>query len=115
MEVAKPGSNREERLIRMVQQYQRPLLTLCYAYLRDPSSAEDAVQETFLKAYRAMDTFRGNSHEKTWLSRIAINTCRDMNKSAWEKHINRSITPEELPLSAHAALYSMLGKEYFDA
>ncbi len=75
MEVVKdPGNNREERLTALVEQFQRPLLSLCYAYLCDASSAEDAVQETFLKAYRALGEFRGKSQVKTWLTRIAINT-----------------------------------------
>ena len=47
------GAEREERLTRMVELYQKPLLTMCYAYLHDRQLAEDAVQETFLRAYRA--------------------------------------------------------------
>lgn len=57
-------SNREERLTRMVEQYQSALLTLCYAYLHERELAEDAVQETFLKAYKALDSFRGECKEK---------------------------------------------------
>lgn len=93
-----PDSSHEQKLTRMVEQYQKPLLNLCYMVLRDRNAAEDAVQETFLKAYKALPTFREESSEKTWLTRIALNTCRDMKKSAWFSHINRSVTPEELPL-----------------
>lgn len=67
-------ASREERLEYLVQTYQGMLLRLCYICLRDMELARDATQETFLKAYRKMDSFRGNSSEKTWLSRIAINT-----------------------------------------
>ena len=56
---------------------------MCYAMLRDAEQAKDAVQETFVKAYRAMDDWRGACSEKTWLTRIAVNTCRDMRRSAW--------------------------------
>lgn len=55
------------------------------------------MQETFIKAYKAMAAFRGDCNEKTWLMRIAINTCRDMLRSAWLRHLDRRITPEQLP------------------
>ena len=66
-------------------------------YLRDQEQAEDAVQETFLKAYRYFGAFRGESAEKTWLMKIAINTCRDMRKTSWFLHMDRRVTPEMLP------------------
>ena len=53
--------------------------------------------ETFFKAYRALDSFRGECDEKTWLMRIAINTCRDMRRSRWTRHVDRRVTPEMLP------------------
>lgn len=100
MEVVKgPDSNREERLTRMVEQYQSSLLTMCYAYLHERELAEDAVQETFLKAYRAMDSFRGESSEKTWLTSIAINVCRNVYRSGWFSRMNRSVTPEDLSVA----------------
>ena len=52
------------------------LLRLCFLYLHDRMLAEDAVQETFLRAYRAYGRFRGDSSEKTWLTRIAVNVCK---------------------------------------
>lgn len=100
MEVVKgPDSNREERLTRMVEQYQSSLLTMCYAYLHERELAEDAVQETFLKAYRAMDSFRGESSEKTWLTSIAINVCRSVHRNVWFSRVNRSVTPEDLSVA----------------
>ena len=66
-------------------------------YLRDQEQAKDAVQETFFKAYRNLDTFRGESAEKTWLMKIALNTCRDMRKTSWFLHMDRRVTPEMLP------------------
>ena len=101
MEVVKaPDNNRVEKLTRLVQAYQKTLMNLCYMYLHDHELAKDAVQETFLKAYRAIDTFRGESGENTWLIRIALNTCRDMKRSAWHIHVNRSITPEDISCTA---------------
>ncbi|MBR5537650.1 MAG: sigma-70 family RNA polymerase sigma factor [Clostridia bacterium] len=52
------------------------LLRLCFLYLHDRQLAEDAVQETFLRAYRGYGRFRGDSNEKTWLTRIAVNLCK---------------------------------------
>ena len=103
MEVVKdPGSNREQELERMVNQYQSLLLRVCYVYLRDMESAKDATQETFLKAYKAMTSFRGDCSEKTWLIQIAINTCRSMQRTGWFRHVDRRVTPEDLMQTAVA-------------
>lgn len=80
----------------LVSQNQDKLLRTCYLYLRDRQLAEDAVQETFLKAYRSLPAFRGDSSQKTWLTRIAINTCRDLYRSEWFRHMDRRVTPEDL-------------------
>lgn len=75
---------KEERLCSLMEQYEKSLLRMCCVYLRDTSAAEDAVQESFLRAYRSMDDFRGESSEKTWLYSIAMNVCRDMRRAAPE-------------------------------
>ena len=90
----------DDAFTRMVDQYQGAIRRMCRLYLYDPSAAEDAVQETFIKAYQRMDSFRRESQERTWLMSIAINTCRDMNRSAWMRHHDRRVTPEELPIPA---------------
>ena len=98
MEVVKdPDNTARERLTRMVEAYQQPLLTMCFAYLHDRQLAEDAVQETFLRAYRALGAFRGESSEKTWLMRIAINVCRDMQRGNWFRFVDRRRTASALP------------------
>ena len=94
------AEDRAQALTRMVGQYQGTLLRMCYLYLRDAIAAQDAVQETFLKAYKGYEAFRGESQERTWLMSIAINVCRDMNRSAWLRHIDRRVTPEDVPLPA---------------
>lgn len=55
--------------------YERPLFTFCHDILRHDEDAEDAVQETFLRALRALPGFRGDSAFRTWLYRIAVNVC----------------------------------------
>ena len=92
------GPDREERLNHMVLTYEKDLLRLCCAYLRDVELARDAVQETFLKAYRRMDKFEGKASEKTWLMRIALNTCKDMLRGGWFRHMDRNAVLDDLPL-----------------
>ena len=97
-----PDRHREERLNQLILLYEKDLLRLCCMLLRDVALAQDAVQEAFLKAYRAMDAFRGDCSEKTWLMRIAVNTCRDVRRSAWQRYIDRRVTLEQLPLPVEA-------------
>ena len=63
----------------------------------DIGLARDAAQESFLKAYRALDSLRNGETERAWLMRIAINTCKDMRRSRWWRMIDRNVTPEDLP------------------
>src|SRR5436190_17422656 len=55
--------------------HQRALYGVCHGILGHPEEAEDAVQETFLKALRSLSGFRGEAAFRTWLFRIAINLC----------------------------------------
>lgn len=104
MEAAKEQSDERERAFtRLVETYQTSLRRMCYAILRDEDQAQDAVQETFLKAYTTMEAFRGECSEKTWLMRIAINTCRDYRRSGWFRYHDRRVSLDSLPLSAQAA------------
>jgi len=61
----------------LVLKYQHKVVKLVMRYLRDPADAEDVAQEAFLKAYRALPQFRGDSAFYTWLYRIAINTAKN--------------------------------------
>ena len=72
-------STREQRVRQWMQDYGNILQRICFLYLSDASLAEDAVQETFFKAWKSIDQFEGRngSSEKTWLTRIAINICKD--------------------------------------
>lgn len=101
MEVVKgPDNSPEERINRLIRAHERELLRLCCVCLRDVSLAEDAVQETFIKAYRNLHAFRGGSSEKTWLYRIAINTCRDMQRGSWFQLVSRDVNFDELQIPA---------------
>ncbi len=61
----------------LVLKYQQKVINLISRYVRDSSEAQDVAQEAFIKAYRALPRFRGDSAFYTWLYRIAINTAKN--------------------------------------
>ncbi len=61
----------------LVSKYQRKLARLLARFIRDPVEVEDVAQEAFIKAYRALPSFRGDSAFYTWLYRIGINTAKN--------------------------------------
>lgn len=81
---------KEQRFRKWIDEYRTILLRICLVYLADPALAEDAVQETYLKAWKAMDSFeaRNGCSEKTWLTSIAINTCKSCLRNRWFRHVD---------------------------
>ena len=75
VERAQRGDKRAFELL--VEKYQRKLARLVSRLVRDPGEAEDVTQEAFIKAYRALPSFRGDSAFYTWLYRIGINTAKN--------------------------------------
>ncbi len=83
----------------LVRSHQTGLYQLCLAFLKDAHEAEDAAQASFIKAYRSLAGFKGGSAFRTWLTRIGINTCKDVLKrkgrrvmvslDAWEGEARR--------------------------
>lgn len=61
----------------LINKYQHRIISLVGRYVSDPAEAMDVAQEAFIKAYRAIDRFRGDSAFYTWLYRIAINTAKN--------------------------------------
>lgn len=104
MEVRTLHDTYEDDLCRLMATYKNDLMRMCCVWLMDASLAEDAVQETFIKAYRAMANFRGDCSEKAWLMHIAVNTCRSMQRSWWSRMVDRSVTPDMLADLYPAAL-----------
>ena len=72
---AQRGDKRAFELL--VLKYQRKLGRLLSRFVRDPAEVEDVTQEAFIKAYRALPSFRGDSAFYTWLYRIGINTAKN--------------------------------------
>jgi RNA polymerase sigma-70 factor (ECF subfamily) len=75
VERAQRGDKRAFELL--VEKYQRKLARLLSRFIRDPAEVEDVTQEAFIKAYRALPAFRGDSAFYTWLYRIGINTAKN--------------------------------------
>ena len=75
VERAQRGDKRAFELL--VEKYQRKLARLLSRLVRDPGEVEDVTQEAFIKAYRALPAFRGDSAFYTWLYRIGINTAKN--------------------------------------
>src|SRR5215467_15027382 len=61
----------------LVLKYQHKVVKLVMRYVRNPAEAEDIAQDAFIKAYRALPQFRGDSAFYTWLYRIAVNTAKN--------------------------------------
>ncbi|MDN5850536.1 MAG: RNA polymerase sigma factor RpoE [Nitrococcus sp.] len=77
MLVARVQAGDKQAFNALVQKYQHKLIKLISRYVRDQSEALDVAQETFIKAYRALPNFRGDSGFYTWLYRIALNTAKN--------------------------------------
>ena len=82
----------------LIKQYGDTIFRMCFIYLHDTGLAEDAMQETFVKAFRNYTAFKHECSEQSWLMRIAINTCKDMRRSTWFKYVDRRKTLEHLPM-----------------
>ncbi len=77
-EIAKILSGERDRFEYFVRTYQKRVFRLAYTLLRDPAEADGVTQDVFVKAYRGLAEFKGDSAFETWLTRIAINTVRDL-------------------------------------
>ena len=91
-------STPDTRDIADLEQYRSALTGYCYRMLGSSFEAEDAVQETLVRAWRGYDKFEGRSAVRSWLYRIATNVCLDMSTSA-----QRRARPMDLGPAASAS------------
>jgi RNA polymerase sigma-70 factor (ECF subfamily) len=98
VERVKQGDKRAFDLL--VLKYQHKIVNLVMRYVRDPSEALDVTQEAFIKAYRALPRFRGDSAFYTWLYRIAINTAKNYLVSMNRRPLEYNLDPQGAEQSA---------------
>lgn len=79
----------ETKMEQLIHDYGNNLLRLCTLYLKDRYLAEDALQEVYIRVWKKYSLFEGQSQEKTWMTRIAINVCKNYMRSPW--HIKTEI------------------------
>lgn len=98
-----------------MSKYGDSIQRICVVYLQDYQLAEDAAQETFIKAMRSYDSFRGDALEKTWITRIAINCCKNIRRTNWFRYYRNEL-PEILYSNSNDLSESLVEKKsVFDA
>lgn len=82
-----PAGWPSDEIAALYQEHSRAIFYLCLRFMGDPQRAEDATHDVFLKAYRKFDQFRGESSARTWLYRIAINHCQNLQQTWHNRHV----------------------------
>lgn len=80
--------DKEDLIDEIMNKYGQEVLQLVYSYVNNKEVAEDVTQDIFVKCYKSLHTYKGNSNLKTWLWRIAINHCKDYLKSWYNKKLS---------------------------
>jgi RNA polymerase sigma-70 factor (ECF subfamily) len=106
-ETIRHSEDLDQDLVRRVQQgdksafdllvikYQHKIVHLVNRYVKDPTEAQDVAQDTFIKAYKALGEFRGESAFYTWLYRIAINTAKNYLLSRSRRHSDYEVDMQD--------------------
>lgn len=79
--------DKEDLIDEIMNKYGQEVLQFVYSYVNNKEVAEDLTQDIFVKCYKSLHTYKGNSNLKTWLWRIAINHCKDYLKSWYNKKV----------------------------
>jgi RNA polymerase sigma-70 factor (ECF subfamily) len=88
VKLAQKGNRKEFN--RLVQKYQDAIVSLCTHLMRNRTEGEDAAQDTFVNAFQQIGSFRGESRFFTWLYSIAVNMCRNRQRSFWQRLFQHS-------------------------
>lgn len=98
--VSAPTVSRNELELRL-EDHRTELNAYCYRMLASPFEAQDAVQETFIRAWRALDRFEGRASLRSWLYRIATNVCLDMLRSVERRALPMDLGPAREPVAGN--------------
>jgi len=90
VELARQGDR--QAFNRLVLRYQNMIVSLCNHLLGNKNDGDDAAQDAFVKAYLQIGTFRGDARFSTWLYTIAVNVCRNRQRSFWQRLFKQSST-----------------------
>lgn len=97
-------------LEQMMNAYGAYIARTCYIYLKDWALAEDATQEVFIKAYKHNEEFRKESSQKTWLTSIAINVCKNYVRTSWFRKVQIGIEKVETYSTLEGELINQIGQ-----
>lgn len=100
--VAELKAGSEEAYAWLIGEFHQPIYSLVYRLASDPADAADTTQEVFLKVFRGMKNFNGQSSLKTWIYRIAIHEASNRRRW-WFRHKSREMSMEPMPTESESA------------
>jgi len=89
-------ANKNPNFDELVVEYQDKIYNLCYRFMGNHHDANDCAQDTFVKAFKSLKTFRGDAAISTWLYRIAVNTCKNKLSSLAYRFRKLTVAPVEI-------------------
>lgn len=101
---------KEQEFENLYAEYKDTVFCISLIYLRDYQLAEDATQETFIKVLSKLKSLKDRSKAKAWVSKIAINICRDKLRRASKREIPSERLPEDIAHSSHTDIRLTVGE-----
>lgn len=85
--LSESNTSADHQIEALMRDYGNDVLKTAWLYVKDRQISEDIFQEVFIKVYKNLSTFKGNSNIRTWITRITINTCKDYIKSSYHRRV----------------------------